>query len=281
MQQPAIERSGSRGDRGLATGWRSRIGVVVLATLALGVSFPTKAVAWEWTLLPYLWASDITMDVALNGNEVIGADIEFSDLVDKLDGAASFHFEGRQGSAGFWLDLTLIALSDSTSATGEGPLPLPPDTKIDTDLDLTIFEAAGFYRLTGDEMPGFDLLGGLRYIGMDQAFEVTLPLPPAQPLKTGTDEGYLDGFLGFRYAGSTRREVVVAASRRLRLRRYGRHPERSSRYRLQLGQPAEVRSYPCLPVHGDRDRGDDRGWPPPDGSHDERPKLGFRITWGG
>lgn len=160
-----------------------------------------QARAWEWTVIPYLWASDITMDVAVNGNEAIGTDVAFSDLVDKLDGAFSFHFEGRQGEAGFWIDLTLIALSDSTTTTGQGAPLFPPDTKVATDLDLTIFEAAGFIRLSGEERRGFDLIGGLRYIGMDQGIGITLPAPPAPMIDTGTDTSFLDGFLGFRYAG--------------------------------------------------------------------------------
>lgn len=240
-----------------------------------------EARAWEWTLVPYLWASDVTMDVAVNGNEVIGADVKFSDLVDKLDGAFQFHFEGRQGEAGFFIDLTLISLGDSTTTTGEGAPVLPPDTKIDTELDLTIFEAAGFIRLSGEERRGFDLIGGLRYIGMDQDVGITLPIPSAPAIEEGTDASFLDGFLGFRYSGP----LGEKWSWRIRgdysfgdtdgtangLLGLAYNWGNAQKYGLMLG-------YHYMGIEVEEKTGD--GLIETDLTM-SGPKLGFRITWGG
>ncbi len=110
-------------------------------------------------------------------------------------------FEGRKGEGGFFFDLTLIALSDSSTQSGEGGLPLPPDTRLDVDLDLTILEAGGFWRVTGDDRTGLDLLGGVRYIAMDQQIDITLPAPDEPSMMSGTDEGFTDVFFGVRYSG--------------------------------------------------------------------------------
>ena len=63
----------------------------ITAVLSLVLWLPAgEAAAWEWTVVPYLWASDVGLDLNVAGNDVIGANVEFKDLVDKLDGAVAF-----------------------------------------------------------------------------------------------------------------------------------------------------------------------------------------------
>ena len=94
--------------------------MVVLMTLP---ATTRAAESWDWSITPYMWASDITMDVAVNGDPVLGIDVVFSDLLDKVDFVFQFHFEGRRGRAGFFIDGTFIELTVDDLTSGGGMLP--------------------------------------------------------------------------------------------------------------------------------------------------------------
>jgi hypothetical protein len=185
----------------LRTAWLAKaFGVsVVGASLCLWGGNVEAAEKWEWTLAPYLWLSDVGMDVAIDSEPVIGADIEFSDLIDKVDAAFQLHFEGRRGKPGFFVDLTLLSLSDDLTVPGGGPAGLPAGSTIDVDITLTIIEGAGFYRVTG-QRGGLDVLFGVRNLELDQ--ELDFADPAGAPLtKVSLAPSFTDGFLGLRYLG--------------------------------------------------------------------------------
>ncbi len=77
--------------------WRIVRKVLVACAMVLGLWLPaseSKAKGdWEWTLVPYLWASDIGMEVKIAGEPVLETDIDFGDLLDKVDLALTLHFE--------------------------------------------------------------------------------------------------------------------------------------------------------------------------------------------
>ncbi len=162
------------------------------------VASPAHAADWEWTLAPYLWASDIAVDVTVNNEPVIGADIAFSDLLDKLDFAFPLHFEGRRGKGGFFLDVMFINLGDTQSNVAHPPL--DGDTTVRSDLKQTLFEAGGFYRLSGGTH-GLDLLYGVRVIDYDMTLDITLPPPASTATRVTSSDTFTDGFAGLRYQG--------------------------------------------------------------------------------
>ena len=41
----------------------------------------------HWSVTPYIWASDTSLDFTLNGSPVGGADLKFADILDVLDAA--------------------------------------------------------------------------------------------------------------------------------------------------------------------------------------------------
>ena len=166
-------------------------------TLALGaVTSPAQAEDWEWMLVPYLWAEDTSLDVSINDEPVIGGDLSFSDLLDKLDFAFQLHFEGRRGKAGFFADFTTMSTSDTQIR--DGGILLPDGTQLDTSNDTILFEAAGFYRPSGASH-GLDVLLGVRVTDMEADLTITVPTPPPGPLTGGLSETYTDGFAGLRY----------------------------------------------------------------------------------
>ena len=180
-----------------------RMAPAALAPLiAGGLGAPDVAAAadaaegWEWTLAPYLWAPKTSLDVTVNDEPVIGGDLDFSDLLDKLDFSGQVHFEGRRGKTGFFLDLTYLSTSDS-GTTSPRP-PLPGGTAIDSEVDTALFEAAGFYRPLG-ESHGLDLLLGVRIIDYQQTLDIALPSPSTVSTEVDVSKTYTDGFAGLRY----------------------------------------------------------------------------------
>ena len=169
-----------------------------ILTLALGAAAnPAQAEEWEWMLVPYLWGEDTSLDVSINDEPVIGGDLSFSDLLDKLDFAFQLHFEGRRGKAGFFADFTTLSLSDSKLTEGR-PL-LPDGTQIDTEIDVILFEAAGFYRPSGASH-GLDVLLGVRVTDLDFELGITIPPPIDDSTRAGVSETFTDGFAGLRYS---------------------------------------------------------------------------------
>ena len=67
-----------------------------IATLILSVSIGLagNASAAEWTIAPYVWATDVKFSAKVN-DAGIGGEVDFADLLDKLDTGFMGHFEGR------------------------------------------------------------------------------------------------------------------------------------------------------------------------------------------
>lgn len=242
----------------------SKVAVVVAVSLCLWLPASESQAkgAWEWTLIPYLWVSDIGMEVKIKDQPVLGTDIAFGDLLDKVDYALTAHFEGRRGKGGFLFDLTAVGLSNDSTLTGNGGPPLPPgDTSIKTDVDLTLLEVGGFYRPQG-EKTGLDLLFGIRYIGIDQKFDITLPDPLGLQTTVESAESHR-WFCGIEVLRESWQEVGLCTAWRYRYRRHGAHPQRDRRFLLSDRKVRPVRLGSWLPVHGlgyrgDRGRGQDR-----------------------
>ena len=159
---------------------------MVALTVVLCLISGAPAVAeWNWTVIPYLWTSDIGLDLVTPVGEG-GTDIAFGDLIDKLDFAFQVHAEGRRVKGGIHFDFTFIDISDEKESTGGGPLPLPGGTSAVTGVKILIVEGGGLYQLAGSEKRRLDVIYGVRYIDLDTRFDITLPLPPAPTTRVDT-----------------------------------------------------------------------------------------------
>ena len=133
------------------TGRKAMLRAAILITGYLGAAAsPARAADWDWILTPYLWGSSMKVDVFVKDEPVFGEDLSFPDLLDQLDLGFQLHFEGQRGKAGFFLDLTYLAVSDSETTPANPPL--PGGTVLGVDIDTTLFEAAGFYRPSGEAL---------------------------------------------------------------------------------------------------------------------------------
>ncbi len=168
----------------------------ISALLMVSLAMPARAAEWEWTLVSYIWASDMSVDAVISDQVVIGGELKFSDLIDKVEAAAQLHFEGRRGRAGFFLDLTYLDVADEVTTPAMPPL--PGGTSIESDVTTILFEAGGTLRPFGAEKP-FELFLGVRVIDLDLEVEITLPPPLVASTKARASESIVDVFGGARF----------------------------------------------------------------------------------
>ena len=147
--------------------------------------------SWEWTIAPYLWASDVGLDLTVNNETSVGGDAAFKDLLDKVDSVFMGHFEGRKGRWGMYFDTIYLDLSDNkTISIGPGG-PILGDLMANAGMTMKLYDVGGIYRLNESQAPTqFDLLAGVRYIDLDVSAKLTLPGPAMTPfdLRTGPSE---------------------------------------------------------------------------------------------
>jgi len=162
--------------------------VVLVLLMSPGLSVAQQP--GEWLVAPYIWATDVSWDLAERGT----GDISFSNIVDKLDGAGLIRIEYARNKLGFTLDYIGMSLSDSTQISTPGPLPI--GINIRADIDLQILEVGTFYRPSASDS-GVDFLIGIR----DAENDATLLLTPinAPTERIDTSSGFTDIFLGARY----------------------------------------------------------------------------------
>lgn len=164
---------------------------IAFAVLMLLGSTPTASAqtgdGFNWSITPYIWASDTSIDISLNDVN-LGGDISFSDLLDVLDSAIMIHVEGGKGNWSAFGDFTYLEISDSTVRTL---------ATIDVKNEQIFFDAGVAYWPDGFGSP-FSLFGGLRYTGFDTRLRF---FGPGGTLLTErlSDNDYYDALLGIRY----------------------------------------------------------------------------------
>ncbi len=163
----------------------------------MGLAGPAQAQqrGWNYTAAVYLWATDLKGSSTV-GQATVPVEIAFSDAVESLDSAFTFHFEMQNDRWGWFLDINHIGL------TPEGTLPLPTDPTLKIDMTSNIGELGGTYRFPNLE--SLEVLGGLRYT------EFKLDLAIGERLAgTVVDEDWVDAFLGLRYTGQLSEKFAV------------------------------------------------------------------------
>jgi hypothetical protein len=144
---------------------------------------------WEWMVAPYVWAASIGTDLD-TGIPPTDSDSNFSDIIDKIDGAFQVHAEGQGERFGVFTDFTYLGLEDSKNF---------PRVSTRTNLDSRLFELAGVWSPSEGRLKGLELFGGLRYIDVD----LSVDFDPVNPLfdsrRHDIDKSYSDFMLGVRY----------------------------------------------------------------------------------
>ena len=185
-------------DRSIRTLLRTPLAATAAAALLIGGASAAGASEWKWNVTPYIWATDVAVDLSLDDRRVVDKEIEFADLIEDVDYAAQVHLEAQRGKHGVMFDLFDVALSEPfrrvTLPDGAG------DVLISPEAGMTILELGGVWNPRGDGQ-GFSLLYGTRIFNERASLEVLPPVAGASSSTFETDETLVDGLLGVRYAG--------------------------------------------------------------------------------
>jgi hypothetical protein len=182
-------------------GWRALVLLGALSSGAMGFSDAARAQEWQWSVTPYMWASEVGVDASINDHEVLEREADLADVLDSLDFMVQVHFEGQKGRHGLLLDLIYNDLGDD-----DRRFPLNEsnggEVVVKGDLEMTILEAGGIFNPRGDG-GGFAFLYGARVIDLDEELDARYELgdgsTPGRRYSASTT--LLDGMVGARYVG--------------------------------------------------------------------------------
>ncbi len=173
---------------------------LLLAAAALLLTTPGLAAEGdtEWLVAPYAWVPNVSFKQSPGDS---GGGVSGSDLLEKTDAVGMIRIEAAKNYWGVTLDYIFLDLSDTRVISTPGNI-VPVPVSVIGQLDLTVFELGGVYRLSGEET-GVQLLGGYRGISSNTTVLVTPEGGLTQ--RVDTDAGLSDIFLGARYLHSYNR----------------------------------------------------------------------------
>ena len=151
-----------------------------LVTAALMASSASAQEGWDWRVTPYLWGSAIDGEIAL-GNVSRDVDVEFSDILNVLSGAALLHVEGETDGHIVFGDLVWLAVEPEDEIATIGGV-------AEAELGTTIIEL-GYARDAGNAL-GYEV--GVRYWDFD------IEIDPALAAGVVRGDSWADVFGGIR-----------------------------------------------------------------------------------
>ena len=164
---------------------------VALIYLALLGPFPTASAqtgdATHWSVTPYIWATDTSVDLTFRDTNIGAGDISFSDLRDVLDAAFMVHVERGGGNWSAFGDFTYLKISDTIERTL---------ITIDADNEQVFLDAAIAYW-PGGFGSQLNLFGGLRHTGFNDRYRFSIGGMQISEQRSTRD--YYDALLGIRY----------------------------------------------------------------------------------
>jgi len=141
---------------------------------------------WAFNLAPfYLWGISIDGNVSA-GPVTAPVEVPFEDVFDSMEAAFIVHFETLyKTQLGFLVDVNYMDLESQMS------IPMGPTQNI--DLNLTLAEFSGFYRLNRDAHK-VDFIAGLRYIDMENTVSIV-----GGPTLLDDNQNWTDPLIGARW----------------------------------------------------------------------------------
>lgn len=170
------------------------LALLVASSLAAEEEIKEVKSDWEFNLAPfYVWMMDMdgNVDLGTNSGEV---DVPFSDITDNLEAAFIVHFEAmHKSNFGVLVDVLYMDLEGTENV----PTSVPFNTQAKVDLDMTVSELSGLYRIKKDEH-AFDLIAGMRYVELD--LDVSLSSNgPLDGLNPNNNVDWVDPLVGGRW----------------------------------------------------------------------------------
>jgi hypothetical protein len=107
----------------------------------------------NWFFTPYVWMSDTSIKASINDRTIAEGEIEFPDMIDKVEAAFQGHLEGYWEHFGFFADMTYISAQDDSGHDG---------ISVDAEVDTGIVELAAVYNIPGKGLDGLSLFAAGR-----------------------------------------------------------------------------------------------------------------------
>lgn len=176
--------------------------LALAAGLATGLATPAAAVDWRWTVTPYVWATDVGVDVRVDDRVLVDETIAIEDLLEDVETIAQVRLEARRGGhafGGVFLDLFDVTLRDDPQAiglpTGVGTATFAPE------MGMTFLDLGGVVDARGDGQ-GLQWFYGVRLLNQRATIdaEVALADGSATARTIEVDETLVDGLVGVRYS---------------------------------------------------------------------------------
>jgi hypothetical protein len=177
----------------------ARASLAIAAALLLGGAAEAGASDWKWSVTPYVWATDMGVDVSIDDRKVVDEKIAFNDLLEDVDAVAQVHVEAQRGAHGVMFDLFDVRLSEDDNRVA---LPVPPggEAVLSSESGMTVLEVGGIYDPHGDQQ-GFAFLYGTRILQQRAEIDARFELAPGTSIARGyeTKDTLYDGLVGVRY----------------------------------------------------------------------------------
>jgi opacity protein-like surface antigen len=162
---------------------------LTLLTLLIGLATSVSAEEeWQISWTPYLWAANLSADIDF-GRGPISADLDFEDILDKLEGTFMHYLEFRKGRWGIANEIIYLNIADSQKG------PIAGIVEADADLKQTQIDLVATYHTGKDQ--NTMLYGGLRYLNVEVEVDTTSGFPPLN-LSLDGDKDWTNLLVGVR-----------------------------------------------------------------------------------
>lgn len=151
----------------------------------------------QWTLTPYIWATDLGIDVSMYDRTVVDQTIGFTELVDDLDMAFQLRVEGRFAHLGVMADVFDVRMSASESRIG---LPNGAAATLDWKVRMTLLDVGGLYDPSVGR-DGLTLFYGARILLQSAELDALMPVDSSTVTTVESDQtdAFVDALVGWRY----------------------------------------------------------------------------------
>jgi hypothetical protein len=153
------------------------VSIISLAVAILpNVAFAQSDESWEFGLSIYGWFPDISGETSFPDGSGGDFTIPVSNILDNLQFTFQGAFEARKGHWGVVTDVIYMDLGNTKKdvqniSIGRNDIPADVTAKIGLDVTSWIWTAAGYYRFVDEPQMSFDLLGGVRYLDLNQTLK--------------------------------------------------------------------------------------------------------------
>jgi len=166
----------------------SAIGALLIVFPMAG-AYGQQTGAPHWSITPYIWATETTVDLTFRDTDIGTGEISFGDLLDVLDAAFMIHVEGGGGNWSAFGDLTYLKTSGSSERTV---------FVVDTNSKQLFIDGAVAWW-PGGVGSNFNLYGGLRHSGFDDRYTFRLVTDNTPVGERRATKDYYDALVGLRY----------------------------------------------------------------------------------